>query len=263
VRIVTLNLLARVFADGAARHAAVKKVLPDLRADVVALQEVHRGDDFDQAADLLGPEYTVVDVPGGDPTYGGECLAVRHPIVAVHALDRAVEGGPARATALAVEMAGPDGAGPLVVVHHKGTFEVGREHVREQQALATARFVTDLAGDRPDLPVVLAGDFNAAPDAASIRFLTGRQSLAGESVHYLDAWTAVHPDLPGHTVDPSNPLVRGGEMPLEPGRRIDYVLVRCGTHGPLREIADCRLILTAPVGGVWVSDHYGVLADLR
>jgi endonuclease/exonuclease/phosphatase family metal-dependent hydrolase len=263
VRVVTLNLLARAFADGAARHAAVKKVLPDLRADVVALQEVHRGDDFDQAADLVGPGFTIVDVPGGHPTYGGECLAVRHPLIGVHTLDQPMDRGSARATALAVEIAGPDGAGPLVVVHHKGTFELGREGVREQQALATARFVADLAGGRPKLPVVLVGDFNAAPDAASIRFLTGRQSLAGGGVHYRDAWTAVHPDLPGHTVDPDNPLVRDGEMPLEPGRRIDYVLVRCGIHGPLLTVADCRLIFTAPVGGVWASDHYGVLADLR
>jgi endonuclease/exonuclease/phosphatase family metal-dependent hydrolase len=263
VRVVTLNLLAWGFADGAARHAAVKKVLPDLRADVVALQEVHRGADFDQAADLVGPEFTIVDVPGGHATYGGECLAVRHPVIGVHAVDRPVPGGPDRASALAVEITGADGAGPLVVVHHKGTFELGREHVREQQALTTARFVADLAGHRPDLPVVLVGDFNATPDAASIRFLTGRQTLAGVGVHYQDAWTAVHPDLPGHTVDPDNPLVRAGEMPLEPGRRIDYVLVRCGIHGPLLAVADCRLILTGPVGGVWASDHYGVLADLR
>ena len=40
---------------------------------------------------------------------------------------------------------------------------------------------------------MLAGDFNAGPDAASIRFLTGRQSLRGESVAYVRAWDAVHP----------------------------------------------------------------------
>jgi len=41
--------------------------------------------------------------------------------------------------------------------------------------------------------VILAGDFDAAPDSSSIRFWTGRQSLDGISVAYQDAWEAVHP----------------------------------------------------------------------
>ncbi|WP_245505946.1 hypothetical protein [Rhizobium sullae] len=40
---------------------------------------------------------------------------------------------------------------------------------------------------RRDLPTIIAGDFNAAPDAASIRYLTGRHSLGGRSVVYHDA----------------------------------------------------------------------------
>jgi hypothetical protein len=51
-------------------------------------------------------------------------------------------------------------------------------------------------------------------------------------------------------------------MPLEAGRRIDYVLVRCGIHGPTLEVTGCRRVFDEPVGGVWLSDHYGVLADL-
>jgi endonuclease/exonuclease/phosphatase family metal-dependent hydrolase len=135
--------------------------------------------------------------------------------------------------------------------------------VREQQALATARFVESLTRRRPHLPVVLLGDFNAGPDAASTRFLTGRQSLDGISVRYEDAWEAVHGDEPGHTFDPGNPLVRAGQMPTERGRRIDHVMVRSGAHGALLDVADCRLVLTEPLDGVWASDHYGVLADLR
>jgi len=33
-----------------------------------------------------------------------------------------------------------------------------------------------------ELPTIIAGDFNATPDAASIRYLAGRQSLGGRSV---------------------------------------------------------------------------------
>lgn len=261
LRVVTFNLLTIADASGPTRHDVVRRTLPLLRADVVALQEVTRGPDLDQAADLLGPDFTVADLPGRAAGGSGECLASRWPVGEIHPLDTAV--GPARATAVAVKVLAPEPYGPVVVVHHRGAYQLPWEHVRERQALATARFTEALLAGRDDVPVVLLGDLNAAPDAASIRFLTGRQSLDGTSVCYQDAWTAVHGDDPGHTFTPDNPLVRAGEMPLERGRRIDYILVRSGPHGPMLDVADCRLIFTEPVGGVWASDHFGVLADLR
>jgi endonuclease/exonuclease/phosphatase family metal-dependent hydrolase len=51
-------------------------------------------------------------------------------------------------------------------------------------------------------------------------------------------------------------------MSLELGRRIDYVLVRCGVHGPSLEVLDCRRIFDQDVNGIWASDHFGVVADL-
>jgi endonuclease/exonuclease/phosphatase family metal-dependent hydrolase len=58
------------------------------------------------------------------------------------------------------------------------------EHVvaRERQAVASARLVEELL-DGAERHVVLAGDFDATPDAASIRVWTGRQSLDGVSVY--------------------------------------------------------------------------------
>jgi endonuclease/exonuclease/phosphatase family metal-dependent hydrolase len=47
LRILTLNLLTHASADGPARHRLVRRVLPALRPDVVALQEVTRGPRFD------------------------------------------------------------------------------------------------------------------------------------------------------------------------------------------------------------------------
>jgi hypothetical protein len=52
-------------------------------------------------------------------------------------------------------------------------------------------------------------------------------------------------------------------MPLEPGRRLDYILIRCGDHGPTLDVAFCARVLDEPFNGVWPSDHYAVLADLR
>jgi endonuclease/exonuclease/phosphatase family metal-dependent hydrolase len=261
-----LNLLTISDAGGRTRQEVVRQILPGLRPDIVALQEVTRATDLDQAADLLGPEFTIVDLPGSSPSHAGECLACRWPLGSVSVLDVPVTGDPQdamRATAIAVEVLAPHPFGPLLAVHHRGTYHLQLEHVREKQALLVARFVEDLVSDWNDVPVVLLGDFNAAPDAASIRFLTGKQSLHGTSVRYEDAWIAIHDGEPGHTFTPRNPLVQAGQMPLERGRRIDYVLIRSGPYGPLLDVVDCRLVFTEPVDGVWASDHFGVLADFR
>jgi endonuclease/exonuclease/phosphatase family metal-dependent hydrolase len=58
---------------------------------------------------------------------------------------------------------------------------------------------------RRTLPTIITGDFNAAPDTAGIRFLSGLQALNRHSVCYHDAW-AVAGDGPGHTWSADNPL---------------------------------------------------------
>jgi endonuclease/exonuclease/phosphatase family metal-dependent hydrolase len=263
MRVLTYNLLSYGHADGARRTAVVRAELARLRPDVVALQEVTRTPAFDQARELLGGEFTIVDHPGPSDDGVGACLAARWPIGPAHTLDLHVvpdADGLPWAAAVAVEVSGP--LGPVLVVHHKPNWQLDREHVREAQAVATVRFVRALTVDRPDLPVVLLGDFDAGPDQASIRFLTGRQSLDGTAVRYEDAWEAVRAGDPGHTFSPRNPLVTAGEMTLERGRRIDHVMIRSGSHGPPLDVADCRLILDHPVDGIWPSDHFAVLADL-
>jgi endonuclease/exonuclease/phosphatase family metal-dependent hydrolase len=264
VRVLTLNLLARPQADGPRRRAVARAALAGLAPDVVALQEVTRSAAVDEVAELLGPGYAVVDSPGRTADGEGACLASRLPVGEVSVLDLTPMSEPGVlpcASTVAVDVGTPHG--PVLVVHHKPSWQRDREREREVQAVAAARFVADLVTGRPELPVVLLGDLDAGPEQASVRFLTGRQSLDGVSVRYEDAWEAVHPHDAGHTFTPRNPLVRAGEMPLERGRRIDHVLVRSGPHGPLLDVADCRLVLDRPVDGVWASDHFGVLADLR
>jgi endonuclease/exonuclease/phosphatase family metal-dependent hydrolase len=266
LRLLTFNLLTLESASGRKRHELARGGIRDLQADVIALQEVTRRRDFDQAADLLGSDFTIVDLPGWTPQRVGECLASRWPLGGVFTLDRHLadyDGEALHAAAVAVEVLLPAPLGTVLAVHHKAAFQLHLEYVREQQALATARFVEELLADRPELPVVLMGDFNAAPDAASLRFLTGRQSLDSTSVRYEDAWEAVHAGEPGDTFTPLNPLVRAGQMPLERGRRIDHILIRSEAHGPRLDVAECRLVFEQASDGVWASDHFGVLAELR
>src|SRR5215203_7195701 len=49
---------------------------------------------------------------------------------------------------------------------------------------------------------------------------------------------------------------------LELGRRIDYIMVRCGHYGPTLDVASCERIFDEPVDGVWASDYFGVVAEL-
>jgi endonuclease/exonuclease/phosphatase family metal-dependent hydrolase len=265
LRVLTYNVLSSEHADGARRQELVRRGLADLAPDVVALQEVTCDERWDQARDLLGEGWTILRHPAQPPDPVGACLATRWPVGTSHGLDLHVTPDAVRlpwAATVAVEVILPDPFGQVLIVHHKPNWQLTAEAVREQQALASARWIEELTADRPGLPVVVLGDFDAPPDAASIRFWTGRQSLGGISVRYEDAWDVRHPGEEGHTFTPRNPLVVAGEMKLERGRRIDYVLIRSGVHGPLLDAADCRLIFNEPVDGVWPSDHFGVLADL-
>jgi endonuclease/exonuclease/phosphatase family metal-dependent hydrolase len=263
--VVTFNVLAWEHASGPERHEVIRRGLAELRPDIVALQEVTRTPERNQAVQLLGAEFTILDHPGRSPNGVGACVASRWPLGRANILDLHISeeaGGLPWAAALATEVLAPPPFGRLLIVHHKPNWQLDREHLREQQALTAACWVEDLVSESPDMPVVVLGDFDAAPDAASIRFWTGRQSLDGKSVRYEDAWEATRAGEPGHTFAPHNPLVPAGEMPLERGRRIDYVLVRSGSHGPLLNVESCRLIFDQPVDDVWASDHFGLVADL-
>ncbi|MEU4692241.1 endonuclease/exonuclease/phosphatase family protein [Actinoplanes sp. NPDC023714] len=252
---MTVNLLSPDHADWQRRLPVLRDGVAAWKPDIVALQE------YDRTTGVLGPGYHLAHHSRRSPNGVGAALASRWPIGAVSEIDLHVSGRvdlPWSAAVIA-EVEAP--FGPLAVVHHKPTYQYGYAAEREEQAVRCARIVEErFAGRFPH--VILVGDFDDTPDSASVRFWTGRQSLREMSVAYRDAWEAIHPDQPGHTFTPANPLVRDGEMPLEIGRRIDYVMVRCGTHGPTLEVVDCRLAFDEPVGGVWATDHFGVVADL-
>jgi endonuclease/exonuclease/phosphatase family metal-dependent hydrolase len=271
VRVVTLNLWGRgsAWSD---RRAVLAEGLRELDADLLAFQEaVVTDEDDDQVADLLGPDYHVAHQGGRAADGIGVSIASRWPLGAVHEVDLYVTPRTAgfACMTLVAEVLAPDPVGPLLFVDNNPNFQLDFELERELQAVAAARFIEELVGGRR-VHVVLAGDFDAYPDAASVRFWRGRQSLGGMSVCYRNAWEAIHPGDPGHTFTPRNPLVPSsrnpmvvdGETPLELGRRIDHVMVRCGHQGPTLDVADCQLLFDQPVNGVWASDHFGVVADL-
>ena len=267
LRVLTQNLWGRR-GDWPARRSVLVEGLRELRPDLVALPEAIVTEEYDQVLDVLGPDFHVVHQRAREPGDGedvepgqGHSLASRWPLGEVRELDLHLTPrteGFACGT-LAAEVLAPEPLGRLVFAFHNPSWKLQFEHERELQAVAAASFLDELA-ERDARHVIMAADLDADPDAASVRFWTGRQALEGTSVCYRDAWESTHPGEPGHTFTPENPIMIGRDWPF---RRIDYVFVRCGEHeGPTLEIASCERIFDAPVDGVWASDHFGLSVDL-
>ena len=215
----------------------------------------------DQIRDLLGPSYHIAHQRTREQG-SGISIASRWPIVAVEELDLHVtpRTGTFPSAALITQLDAPRSIGPLLFVNHFPNWELAHEYERERQGVIAARRIENLISEREIAHVIVTGDFDAAPDASSLRFWTGKHALEGTSVCYRDAWSAAHPNEPGETFTPRNPLVTDWDWPF---RRIDYVLVRCGIHGgPTLQVSACELAFAEPVDGVWASDHFGVVADL-
>jgi hypothetical protein len=74
----------------------------------------------------------------------------------------------------------------------------------------------------------------------------------------LDAWRFADPGDPGFTWDRRNGYQGGSRLP---DSRIDYILAGLPGRGQAR-VRSARLAGTAPVDGVWPSDHFAVVAEL-
>jgi endonuclease/exonuclease/phosphatase family metal-dependent hydrolase len=270
LRVLTLNLWNT--RGDARRTELINRELRRLEPDLVSLQEVVRDDERDQLSELLDgtglagthQRDTLGRVLPFGERFGGCAVGARRPHEVVETLDlRGADSPDVPWATLAAVVDLPE-VGELLFIAATTAWRPAAEAARERQVLAVA----DLdARHRRELPTVLAGDFNAAPDAASMRFLTGRQSLAGRSVHYHDAWE-VAGEGPGFTWEAENPNAREEIASIvgQPNhrRRLDYVLVGGWDAHPR---ASCRVVsaervFDAPVDGVWLSDHYGLLVEL-
>ena len=271
VRVLTLNCwnISPPFDE---RMALVRSEIEALAPDLIALQEIIvRRDGFDQAAVVLdGLGYHRVfgaairwDESGrllpldAHADGAGNVIAARWPIteVALHPLPGV--NGEERRSVLLTRVDTPGGALPFVTTHLEWRFDHG--HVRQRQVLALTALIGDWRRDAP-LPVVMAGDFNAEPEASEIRFLRGLASLDGRSTYFQDAWHLAGNGGRGITWSNQNP--HAAAM-FEPDRRIDYVFVGAPDHDGRGWIETARVVLDTPRDGVHPSDHFGVLAEVR
>lgn len=76
----------------------------------------------------------------------------------------------------------------------------------------------------------------------------------------MDAWAYARRLDPGWTWDRHNPHVAAT---LEPDGRIDDVFVRFPDRLGHGQVLGADLVGARAIDGVWPSDHFGVLAELR
>lgn len=254
------------------RIELINRELRRLDPDLVSLQEVLRTADKDQLAALLDGtglhgthQGEVVTLePRFADRFGGNAVASRWPHRIVDAVDLGgadVPDVPWRALAALVPL--PD-LGDMLLIVPTISYQLEAEAARERQVMVLADLDARL---RTEVPTIIAGDFNATPDSAGIRFLTGLQSIDGRSTYYHDAW-AIAGDGPGHTWTVDNPNAHKdiGYLVGQSGhrRRIDYIFVGAGhAHPKVRaRIHAAAVAFNEPVDGVWPSDHFGLVADL-
>jgi len=263
LRVLTVNIWARS-GPYARRGPLLQEQVAALAPDVVALQEVDAGaDGQNQAQELFGPMGYDVAFEAREGEYVGDpglAVASRLPILQRRLIELP-HGGPC----LAVRLDAPFGrfwfgsAVPMGGWPHQ-------EGQREDEVVALDAALTELASD-DSLPPLLAGDFDATSDAASIRFLTGLQSLHRRSAGWVDAWAVAGEGSRGDTWTSANPYAApfAAAVFAQPvhSRRIDYVFVGSPfLWKPRVVVRSCRVVLTDPAEGP-PSDHYGVLADLE
>ena len=265
MRVATLNLWS-VGGDWNGRCEVLRYGFRELAADVIGFQEAYKTEDRDTVAEILDSDLHIVHQTTG-LLGDGNCAAVasRWPIRELHELDQQLTPRCADfpVTTLIAEIEAPEPIGRLLFVNHLPSWKPQLEYEREQQTVAAVCWIEERIAEQP-AHVVLAGDLDAVPDAASIRFLRGLQSLGGTSVVYHDAWERTHAREDGHTFTLRNPLMmEESDVVHERSRRIDYIFVRADEHGPTLAISNCELIFDQPVGGIWASDHFGLVAELE
>jgi len=245
VRLVTFNTHHGVGDDDRHDLPRLATLLASADADVICLQEVDRyfgdrSEDVDQALLLSraldmqlawGP---AIDEPGGAgrPRQYGVALLSRLPILVsdVHPLPATAE--PRVALRTMIEL---DGAALWVTTTH---FDNESVPGRAAQAAAVAELLTE-----PMATGVVAGDFNATPDAPELAPLRER---------FTDAWELA-PDRDDQAGWRFWQREEGLTYPADrPHRRIDHVWVSPGITVTAARVLDA----------VGASDHLPLVVDL-
>ncbi|MFT3700109.1 MAG: endonuclease/exonuclease/phosphatase family protein [Kofleriaceae bacterium] len=211
------------------RRDALVMELARRRPEVIALQELT----FEHL-DALSELGYASTVELGDWSSYGVAIYARVPIAGMREVALPTEMGRSLVT---VEL----GSGLTIATTHLESLDEPDRRI-EQIEVIQRRLA---AKDR----VIWCGDFNLLPESPE-------QSAIDAS--WTDAWTALHPNEPGYTVDTDINTMRYQIKEKRTQKRIDRVLARGVT------VTSIELVGTKSVDidGTFVSDHFGLLATI-
>jgi endonuclease/exonuclease/phosphatase family metal-dependent hydrolase len=265
VRILTWNLWWR-HGPWQQRREPIAAALAQAQPDICGLQEVWAAPGENQAGELagrLGMEWCWAAAseglggPDGQLSIGNAILS-RWPVTGRAELVLPSGGsGAERRVALHARISTPGGTLPMFTTHL--TYGPALCEGRTAQVRELARFVAGHAAGC-DYPPVVTGDLNAEPESDELRLLGGMLTPpVVPGLVLLDAWRYAGPGDPGFTWDHRNGYQADSVIP---DSRIDYILA--GLHRQGRgKVRSAALAGNSPIGGVWPSDHFAVVADLR
>lgn len=241
------------------RAPAIEATIKAADPDLIALQEVWGNAENNYARELaekLGYHYFHADCMTMNGTGFGNAILSRWPILESRTitLPGHLETGETR-NALFAKIDGPRAPVSFFCTHLNWRYE--QSHIRQQQVQELATFVK--ANSSGKMPPVLCGDFNAEPMSEEIRMLTGLTTAATDGLVFHDAWVAAGRGS-GFTWDDLNPFAA---EEFEPKRRIDYIFTGHPKARGRGHVAEIEMVGSAPVAGVWPSDHFGLLAKIR
>ena len=259
MRVATWNVWGRL-GDWEQRQVAIEDTLVEAAPDLVCLVEswsTPDGTQPERIAGRLGFDHHFFEGDWQqDGWTAGTGLVSRWPITErERRLLRDERGGGAGEAVYALI----DGErGPIQLCIATLDYPLGGSAVRQGQVRQLAAFVDEVTRRRH--PTVLCGDFNAGPDSDEIRMLTGKAATPVEGLVFYDGWEIAGDGTPGYTWSNTNPLAAVGRYPE---RRFDYVFAAWPRLGAAGHPTTCRLLGVVPADQPQLSDHYGVIADLR
>ncbi len=261
VKVLTWNIWWRFGPHWQDRQPALLRTLREVDADVVALQEVWGSAQTTQAhefaeqlelhATFAEPSYPPVsDVPrdGDEELTLGLGLLSRWPIASVERVEMPARHRRFSPVAIVARLQHPDGLLSVVVACLE--YEPAYNDDRMAQGHALADLATDPALDGP-LPIIVAGDLNAAPTSPVLRPLCDVLT---------DAWSAGSGEAAAVTLPSSHP-----SAPVEAkeliDQRIDHIFYRPGQWAQ-RVSVESVYLAGAAVDGIYPSDHRAVVCQL-
>ena len=260
VRVITWNVWGRYGDDWHERQRGIEETLVGAEPDVVCLVEAWRQGETTQPgliARRLGlAHHCFVGGWEQEDWISGAGVVSRWPMS--EAVRRPLRDDTGSGFGEAVHVVVDGARGPIQVFVAMLDYPLDASGLRQGQARQLVRFIDEVSRRR--YPTVLCGDFNAGPDSDELRMLTGRAATAGPGLVFYDAWEIAGDGTPGHTWSNQNPLAA---VALYPDRRMDYVLSAWPRRGGAGHPVRCERLGVLPAGQPQLSDHYGVLADLR